>query len=99
VALALVARVDRPLSAYLLGRALLTRGERAAAAPLLARAAEAPLPEPLMLEARLSLAEASCAAARAPLPDGMGGPGDRARLEEARRRCGLEQGGAANHSP
>ena len=93
VALAEVARVDRPLSAYLLGRALIIRGERAAAAPLLARAAAAPLPPLLALEARLSLAEASCAAAAEPLPAGMGGPADRERLEEAQRRCAFERAG------
>jgi hypothetical protein len=99
VALAQVAQVDRPVSTYLLGRALVIRGERAAAAPLLARAAAAPLPEVLALEARLSLVEASCAAAAEPLPRGLGGPADRLRLEEARRRCAFEQGQTATRSP
>jgi hypothetical protein len=95
VALALLARVDRPLSAYLLGRALVIRGEREAAAPLLARAAAASLPPLLALEARLSLAEASCPAAALPLPEATGGPADLARLEEARRRCAFEASGGA----
>lgn len=90
LALARLARVQAPLAAYLMGRALLQRGERAAAADELARALAGSLPPLTGLEARLSLAEARCAPGDAPLlaPLASAGEADRARLAEARRRCG-----------
>jgi hypothetical protein len=92
VALARVAAVDRPLSAYLLGRALTTRGERAAGADALARALHGGLPPRAEREARLSLAEARCDPDDAPLlaPLAAAGAADRARLAAARRRCAFE---------
>jgi hypothetical protein len=105
LALARLARVDRPLSAYLLGRALLQGGDRAAAGAELARALEGGLPPLTALEARLSLAEARCDPADAPrlAPLADASPGDRARLDEARRRCEVEAGlrpsSAADRSP
>ncbi|HVO17694.1 MAG TPA: type VI secretion system protein [Anaeromyxobacter sp.] len=94
LALVKVARSRAPLAAYLVGRALLGRGARAQAAPELARAAAADLPAPLSLEARLLLAEARCDPADAGLlaPLERAGDADRARLEEARRRCAFEAG-------
>jgi tetratricopeptide (TPR) repeat protein len=92
--LARVARADHPLAAYLVGRALATRGELAAALPDLVRAAAGPLPHVLAREARLLLGEARCGVGdvtagesglRA-LMDGAS-PADRARLDEALRRC------------
>jgi tetratricopeptide (TPR) repeat protein len=63
-ALARVARVDHPLAAYLVGRALHARGEWSAAAPELARAAEdrgpRKLPQVLRDEAAFLWAEARC---------------------------------------
>jgi hypothetical protein len=95
--LARVARSHHPLAAYLVGRALLLRGERAAAAPELARAAAADLPPSVALEARLDLAEARCdpgdSALLAPLASA--GEADRARLAESRRRCAFEAGAVA----
>lgn len=99
-ALVRVALVDRPLAAYLLGRALLGRGERALAGDQLARALRGELPPLVALEARLSLAEARCAPADAPLlapireagGGGDAGEADRARLAEAERRCALAAG-------
>jgi hypothetical protein len=88
-ALARLARVDRPLAAYLVGRALLARGERAAAGAELASAVAGDLPPAIALEARLALAEARCA----PEPASVGileREADRARLAAARRRCAFE---------
>jgi len=96
-ALLRVARPDRPLSAYLAGRALAVRGEAAAAAAELARAAEGGLPAVLADEARLLLGEARCAsgdtaAGRAVLerclPDAAAAAS--ARIEAALRRCAFE---------
>jgi hypothetical protein len=94
LALARVARVQRPLAGYLLGRALLVRGERAAAAAELARALREGLPPLADLEARLSLAEARCDPADAPLlaPLAEAGEAERARLAAARRRCAAAAG-------
>jgi hypothetical protein len=103
VALARVARVEHPLAAYLVGRALASRGDAAAAVPELARAAEGPLPGPIAAEAALLLGGARCAAGdpsrgeaglRALLA--AGGPGaERARIEEALRRCAFDTAGTA----
>jgi hypothetical protein len=94
VALAQAASVPRPLSAYLLGRALALRGEAPGAEPELARAVAGRLPPALAREAALLLGEARCAAgARAsgeatlrPLAE-RGSAADRARADEALRRC------------
>ncbi len=95
--LLLVSRSDRPLAAYLVGRALLQRGERATAAVELARALRAGLPPLAALEARLSLAEARCAPEDAELlaPLAEASEADRARLAQARRRCAWEETRAA----
>jgi hypothetical protein len=94
-ALARVALVPHPLAAYLVGRALATRGEAAAAVPPLERAAAGGLPGALRREATLLLAQARCAsgareAGEASLRE-LGGDGasaaDRARAGEALRRC------------
>jgi len=95
VALARVARVPHPLADYLVGRALATRGESAAAIPELERAAAGPLPAALAREALLLLGDARCAAARIAEGEatlrslaGAGASGaDRARAEESLRRC------------
>jgi hypothetical protein len=63
-ALARVASVERPLAAYLVGRALLRARRGGAALPELARADAGPLPPVLALEARAIRAEARCLAAR-----------------------------------
>jgi hypothetical protein len=97
-ALARIARVPHPLAAYLSGRAHATRGEAAAAVPELERAAAGPLPPALALEARLLLGAARCAsgareageATLRPLAEG-GAAADRARAEEALRRCEFGQ--------
>jgi tetratricopeptide (TPR) repeat protein len=94
VALAEAASVPRPLSAYLLGRALAARGEASRAEPELARAVAGPLPPALAREAALLLGGARCAAGdRAageatlrPLAE-RGSAADRARADEALRRC------------
>jgi hypothetical protein len=107
VALARVARLDHPLAAYLVGRALATRGELAAAIPELAHAAEGPLPSALSREAAFLLGEARCAvgerargeaALRALLGDGASAA-DRARVEEALRRCAFEAAGDSTRPP
>jgi tetratricopeptide (TPR) repeat protein len=87
-----VARSRHPLAGYLAGRWLLQQGARALAAPELARAAAAGLPRLVELEARLSLAEASCDPAYDALltPLAAAAPADRDRLDEARRRCAFE---------
>ncbi|HYD42806.1 MAG TPA: type VI secretion system protein [Anaeromyxobacter sp.] len=86
------ARADRPLAGYLAGRALLQRGERAAAAEELARALRGGLPPLTAVEARLSLAEARCAPEDAELlaPLADASDADRARLAVALRRCEWE---------
>jgi len=100
VALARLARSDHPLAAYLVGRALLARGELAAAVPELARAATGRLPPVLAREAALSLAEARCASGD---PDGgqpdlermaaaLPAEADRERAAAGARRCELERG-------
>jgi tetratricopeptide (TPR) repeat protein len=97
-ALARVAAVPRPLASYLLGRALLQRGETAAAVPELERGAAGGLPPDLALEARLLSAEARClsgetgsgAAALARALAEARGAADRVRIEAARRRCAFE---------
>jgi tetratricopeptide (TPR) repeat protein len=98
LALARVARVDHPLSAYLVGRALAGRGDAAAAAVELARAAEGGLPGPLADEASLLLGGARCRAGETDRgAEGLrerlaraSTTADRARLEEAIRRCAFE---------
>ena len=98
LALARVARVERPLAAYLVGRALLARGEARAALPDLARADAGPLPPVLAAEARVLRAEARClageedagAADLAALAAGARGDAERARAEAGLRRCRFE---------
>jgi hypothetical protein len=98
LALARVARVQRPLAAYLVGRALLARGEARAAIPELARADAGPLPPVLALEARTLRAEARClageedagAAVFEALAASAGGQAERARAEAGLRRCRFE---------
>jgi hypothetical protein len=98
VALARAARVAHPLSAYLLGRALASRGDPADAARELARALDGGLPALLAREAALLLGEARCASgARAEgeatlrtLLSPEATPADRARAGEALRRCAFE---------
>ncbi len=95
VALARVARVAHPLAAYLVGRALASRGESAAAVAELERAAAGALPAALAGETQLLLGDARCAAGR--LADGEAtlralafagaSAADRARAEESLRRC------------
>ncbi len=95
IALARVASVPHPLSAYLLARALRARGEAAAAVPELERAARGRLPADLAREAELLLGEARCAAGAPAAGEetlrGLAGPGaaaaERLRVEEALRRC------------
>ncbi len=95
VALARVARVSHPLAAYLVGRALATRGEAAAAVPELEHAAAGGLPAALAQEALLLLGDASCAsgaraegeAALRSLAGAGASAADRARAEESLRRC------------
>jgi hypothetical protein len=100
LALARVARVRHPLAAYLVGRALATRGEPAGALPELERARAGGLPPALDREARLLLGDARCAAgqraageaALRELTDPGASDADRARAEESLRRCAfLEQ--------
>jgi hypothetical protein len=95
VALARVALEPRPLAAYLVGRALATRGEASAALAPLARAAAGPLPEVLRSEAAFLLAQARCADGAIPegeaglreLSSGRASAAERARAAEALRRC------------
>jgi hypothetical protein len=96
VALARVARVRHPLAAYLVGRALATRGDAAAAVPELERARAGALPPELAREALLLLGDARCAAGaraagEAALRELAAAPAaseaDRARAEESLRRC------------
>ncbi|BDG04924.1 hypothetical protein AMOR_39200 [Anaeromyxobacter oryzae] len=102
-ALARVARVRHPLSAYLVGRTLASRGDDAAAAVELARATEGALPPVLEREARLGLGEARCAsgatdAGAATLRELLAAPqgaADRARVEAALRRCRFDAGPGA----
>ncbi len=95
LALARVARVDRPLSAYLVGRAQLGRGEAAVAVPELSRAARGRLPETIASEASRLLGEAWCAAgdrtrgadALRTLLGGAASAAEKERIGEAMRRC------------
>ncbi len=98
VALARVARVDHPLAAYLVGRALAARGEHAEAVPELARATAGKLPPALAREARFLLGESRCAAGeraagetalRALATDGASAA-ERVRIGEALRRCAFD---------
>jgi hypothetical protein len=101
VALARVARVRHPLAAYLVGRALASRGEAAAAVPELERAAAGPLPTAVGLEALLLLGGARCAsgargageATLRPLAAAAPSAADRARAEESLRRCAFTPAG------
>jgi len=99
VALARLARSPHPLAAYLVGRALLQRGEAGAAVPELERAAAAMLPATLREEAGFLAAEARCLAGD---PDGGAGaltallasatsPVDRERAAAGLRRCAFER--------
>jgi hypothetical protein len=96
LALARVARVAHPLAAYLVGRALASRGEAPAAVPELERAVAGALPPALAREALLLLGEARCAAgareagaaALRALAATHASAADRARAAEALRRCG-----------
>lgn len=98
LALARVARVEHPLSAYLVGRALATRGEPEAAAEELARAAAGELARPIADEAGLLLGAARCAsgddargeAVLSALLRAAANEADRERIDEARRRCAFE---------
>ena len=101
LALARAARTSHPLADYLLGRALLQQGERAAAAGPLSRAARSELPPLVLLEARHSLAEVACDPAEAaPLALlSLAGDADRARLAETRRRCAYEATGVGPAAP
>lgn len=93
-ALAALGGAPQPLAAYLRGRARAARGEEAGAVPELERAVRGPLPPELAREAALLLGVALCAsgaveaglAALAPLL-AEGSAADRARADEARRRC------------
>lgn len=91
--LARAAEERHPLAAYLVGRALASRGEAAAALAPLGRAANGGLPAPLALEATLLLGEARCAAGAprdgeaALARSGAESAADAARIAEARRRC------------
>jgi hypothetical protein len=95
VALARVARARHPLAAYLVGRALATRGEPRAAIPELERARAGGLPPSVDVEALLLLGDARCAsgarAAGEAALRALAGTGasdaDRARAEESLRRC------------
>ncbi len=89
-----LAPLPHPLAAYLVGRALAGRGEAAAAVGPLARAAEGGLPGALRREATLLLGEARCAAgareggaASLGALAASGSAADRARADEALRRC------------
>jgi hypothetical protein len=87
VALARLARSPHPLPAYLVGRALLARGEAAGALPFLERAAAGGLDEPIGLEARFLLGQARCAAG-----DRRGGEADlSALLRDAARAADRER--------
>jgi hypothetical protein len=100
LALARVARVPHPLAAYLVGRALATRGGAAAAIPELERAAAGGLSTALAREALLLLGDARCAAgARAAgeaalraLAGAGASAADRARVDESLRRCAFGDG-------
>ena len=100
VSLAKLAAVPRPLSAYLVGRALASRGEAAAAVRELQRALDGGLPPLLDREAALLAGEARCASgatgegerALAPLAGAGASGADRARAEEALRRCAFLAG-------
>jgi hypothetical protein len=100
LALARVARVPHPLAAYLVGRALATRGDAAAAIPELERAAAGGLSTALAREALLLLGDARCAAgARAAgeaalraLAGAGASAADRARVDESLRRCAFGDG-------
>jgi hypothetical protein len=100
LALARVARVEDPLAAYLVGRAHAARGEYGAAVPPLARAAEGSLPPVLAAEAARLLGEARCASGQVDAgertlraaAEAAGSAAERARIEEALRRCELERG-------
>lgn len=99
-AVARLARVPHPLSAYLVGRTLSARGDEAGAARELERAVSRPgaLPSILEREARLTLGEARCASgavdAGAATLRGLlqtaAGAADRARIEAGLRRCTFE---------
>jgi hypothetical protein len=98
LALARLARAEHPLAAYLVGRALLSRGEVEAALPELARADAHPLPPLLAAEARALRAEARCRAGEtdavagqlAALAAAADGEAERLRAEAALRRCRFE---------
>jgi tetratricopeptide (TPR) repeat protein len=103
VALAKATGVPRPLSAYLAGRALWSRGDAAAAVRELERALRGGLPRALLREANLLVGEARCAMGR--FDDGwqsfellLGLDGstqaDLARAKEGQRRCGFLRSGA-----
>ncbi|WP_242346765.1 type VI secretion system protein, partial [Anaeromyxobacter terrae] len=99
LALARVARVPGPLSAYLLGRALYSRGEAGAALPELSRADAGPLPPALAAEARALHAEACClsgdtragGAELAAIAASAAGEAERVRAEAGERRCRFEE--------
>jgi tetratricopeptide (TPR) repeat protein len=98
-ALARLARVRHPLSAYLLGRTLAARGDHAGAAAELARAIAGPLPAILEREARLGLGEARCASGAVaegePMLRGLretAAAAERERIEAGLRRCAFEVG-------
>ena len=97
VALARLAAADRPLAAYLLGRAALARGAPALAAESLARALAGPLPSPAFRsEALRLLGESRCASGDEPgaaaafveLASSAAREADRELALAGARRCG-----------
>jgi tetratricopeptide (TPR) repeat protein len=101
LALAEVAMTPHPLSAYLVGRALFSRGEASAAVAPLERAAAGPLPGALHREAIFLVAQARCSGGAAEmgrkslaeLTSHGASAADRARAAEAGRRCAWEHAG------
>jgi tetratricopeptide (TPR) repeat protein len=99
LALARVARSRAPLAAYLVGRALLSRGEAGDAAPELARSGAGALPPLLAAEARFLAGEARClggdpaggAEALAAVARSAPADVDRIRAEAGVRRCEFER--------
>jgi len=98
LALARVARSREPLAAYLVGRALLSRGEAGAAVPELSRSTAGALPPLLAAEARFLAAEARCLAGDASGADAFAAlardartEADRIRAEAGGRKCEYEQ--------
>jgi tetratricopeptide (TPR) repeat protein len=114
-ALGRLEQVDHPLARYLRARVLLSRGEAAAAVPLLEAAVAGRLPQVLAEEARFLLGEARCdagwfeagraqlaalAEAAAAATDGSTPVvADRLRAEAGLRRCDFLAGPGARRPP